>query len=133
MKQTDILTKVTQVNGWVSRLHKLHESKLPFVSRIEFIRSKLPKFSTHISGVYNKISTLFPANCRPPCGLIYPSLVHIYPSRQSAAITLSPGVVSQTASRPRVAHISISKKQVAFLYHSRREGKIHSGICNTVR
>ena len=31
--------------------HDLHESKLPFVSRIEFIRSKLSNFSAHVSGV----------------------------------------------------------------------------------
>ena len=29
----------------------MHESKFPFVSRIEFIRSKLSNFSTHVSGV----------------------------------------------------------------------------------
>ena len=29
----------------------LHESKFPFVSRIEFIRSKLSNFSAHVSGV----------------------------------------------------------------------------------
>ena len=34
-----------------SRLHKLRQSKLPFVSRIDFIRSKLSIFSAHISGV----------------------------------------------------------------------------------
>ena len=34
-----------------SRLHELHESNLPFVSRIEFIRSKLSNFSAHVSGV----------------------------------------------------------------------------------
>ena len=34
-----------------SRLHELHESKFPFVSRIEFIRSKLSDFSAHVSGV----------------------------------------------------------------------------------
>ena len=34
-----------------SRLHELHESKLPFVSRIEFIRSKLSNFSAHVYGV----------------------------------------------------------------------------------
>ena len=33
-----------------SRLHELHESKFPFVSRIEFIRSKLSNFSAHVSG-----------------------------------------------------------------------------------
>ena len=34
-----------------SRLHELHESKLPFVSCIEFIRPKLSTFSVHVSGV----------------------------------------------------------------------------------
>ena len=34
-----------------SRLHELHESKLTFVSRIEFIRSKHSNFSAHVSGV----------------------------------------------------------------------------------
>ena len=34
-----------------SRLHELHESKFPFVSRIEFIRSKLSIFSAHVYGV----------------------------------------------------------------------------------
>ena len=33
-----------------SRLHELHESKFPFVSRIEFIRSKLSNFSAHVYG-----------------------------------------------------------------------------------
>ena len=34
-----------------SGLHELHESKFPFVSRIEFIRSKLSNFSAHVYGV----------------------------------------------------------------------------------
>ena len=34
-----------------SRLHELLESKFPFVSRIEFIRSKLSNFSAHVYGV----------------------------------------------------------------------------------
>ena len=33
-----------------SRLHELHESKFPFVSRIECIRSKLSNFSAHVYG-----------------------------------------------------------------------------------
>ena len=33
-----------------SRLHQLHESKFTFVSRIEFIRSKLSNLSAHVSG-----------------------------------------------------------------------------------
>ena len=41
-----------------SRLHELHESKFPFVSRIEFIRSKLSNFSAHV----NVVSVRF----RPP-------------------------------------------------------------------
>ena len=35
----------------LNRLHELPESKLPFVFRIEFIRSKLSNFSAHVSGV----------------------------------------------------------------------------------
>ena len=46
MKQTEFLTHATHVNG-------LHESKFPFVSRIEFIRSKLSNFSAHVYGVSN--------------------------------------------------------------------------------
>ena len=34
-----------------SRLHELHEPKFPFVSRIQFIRSKLSYFSAHVYGV----------------------------------------------------------------------------------
>ena len=34
-----------------SRLHELHESKFPFVSRIEFIRSTLLNLSAHVYGV----------------------------------------------------------------------------------
>ena len=34
-----------------SRLHEVHESKFPFLSRIEFIRSKLSNFSAHVYGV----------------------------------------------------------------------------------
>ena len=37
-----------------SRLHELHESKFPFVSRIEFIRSKHSNFSAHVSGVMDR-------------------------------------------------------------------------------
>ena len=37
-----------------SRLHELHEFKLPFVSRIEFIRSELSNCSAHVSGVCNR-------------------------------------------------------------------------------
>ena len=34
-----------------SGLHELHESKFPFVTRIEIIRSKLSNFSAHVYGV----------------------------------------------------------------------------------
>ena len=34
-----------------SRLHELHESKLTFILRIEFIRLKLANFSAYVSGV----------------------------------------------------------------------------------
>ena len=45
-------SKVTAGDGAVpGRLHELHESKFPFVSRIEFIRSKLSNFSAHVYGV----------------------------------------------------------------------------------
>ena len=37
--------------GVTGALHELRESKFPFVSRIEFIRSKLPNFSAHVFGV----------------------------------------------------------------------------------
>ena len=48
-KQTEVLAHATCVNGWFP--HELHESKLPFVYRIEFIRSKLSNFSAHVSGI----------------------------------------------------------------------------------
>ena len=34
-----------------SGLHELHDSKVPFVSSIEFIHSKLSNFSAHVCGV----------------------------------------------------------------------------------
>ena len=37
-----------------SRLHELHESKLLFVGRTEFIRSKLSIFSAHVSVVFTR-------------------------------------------------------------------------------
>ena len=44
-----------------SRLLELHVSKLPFVSRIEFLRSKLLDFSAHVSGVTYSAATRQPA------------------------------------------------------------------------
>ena len=43
-----------------SRLHELHESKFPFVTRIEFIRSKFSIFSAYVSGV-SDFHVCFPA------------------------------------------------------------------------
>ena len=48
-----VLTYVTHVNG-----QGLHESKLPFVSRIAFIRSKLSNFSAQVSGVSDILQAL---------------------------------------------------------------------------
>ena len=39
-----------------SRLHELHESEFPFVSRIEFIRSKVSNFSAHVYGITTGIT-----------------------------------------------------------------------------
>ena len=53
-----------------SRLHVLHESKFPFVLRIEFIRSRLSNFSAHVSGVsgnglgWRQLSVGWPGNYR---------------------------------------------------------------------
>ena len=43
MKETEVLAHVTH-EFWTSRLYELHESKLTFLSRIEFIRSKFSIF-----------------------------------------------------------------------------------------
>ena len=52
MKQTEILTRANSCERLgTTRSHELHESKFPFVSRIEFIRSKLSNFSAHVYGV----------------------------------------------------------------------------------
>ena len=52
-----------------SRLHELHESKFPFVSRIEFIRSKLSNFSAHVSGVTVDIDGSPAVAVGPPIGV----------------------------------------------------------------
>ena len=58
MKQTEILTHCNSCKRLgTSRLHELHESKFPFVSRIEFIRSKLSNFSAHVSVVIEAPTT----------------------------------------------------------------------------
>ena len=49
-----------------SRLQELHESKFPFVSRIEFIRSKLSNFSAHHFGMHFAGYRLF-TDCRIGC------------------------------------------------------------------
>ena len=38
-------------------LHEIHESKLPFISHIDFMCSKLSNFSTHVSGVIDTCVT----------------------------------------------------------------------------
>ena len=48
-----------------SRLHELHESKFLFVSRIEFIRSKLSNFSAHVSGVTDRPDSRLTSLSRP--------------------------------------------------------------------
>ena len=59
----EILLSFERIN--TSRLHELHESKLPFVSRITFIRSKLSIFSAHVSDIsYHCRVTLAPAALR---------------------------------------------------------------------
>ena len=56
-----------------SRLHELHESKFPFVSRIEFIRSKLSNFSAHVSGVMDSSSGTPP----PPLSAPRPTMAQL--------------------------------------------------------
>ena len=46
-----------------SRLHELHESKLPFVSRIEFIRSKLSNFLLMYPGSVKSQRRVWPDRC----------------------------------------------------------------------
>ena len=47
------------INECNTVLHELHESKYLFVSRIEFIRSKLSNFSAHVSGVADGVRTMW--------------------------------------------------------------------------
>ena len=54
-----------------SRLHELHESKFPFVSRIEFIRSKLSNFSAHVYGISGVKSMLSLVAGSPAHGRIW--------------------------------------------------------------
>ena len=61
-----------------SRLHELHESKFPFVSRIEFIRSKLSNFSAHVYGVTIYRET-FPIEDSLPLGTQSHSLIRSPP------------------------------------------------------
>ena len=48
-----------------SRLHELLKSKCPFVTRIEFIRSKLSNCSARVSGVAVSTSSLWPSPATP--------------------------------------------------------------------
>ena len=70
-----------------SRLHELHESKFPFVSRIEFIRSKLSNFSAHVQS-----GSLFDS---PFCG--------------SADASVSPGCVFQAGANMIVSGSAVVK------------------------
>ena len=63
-----------------SRLHEPHGSKFPFVSRIEFIRSKLSNFSAHVYGV---------SVCSGPPGLQVPSAL--------PTSSLLPGLIEDSA------------------------------------
>ena len=47
----EILTPATHINGWLPAVYMSGMSQNLFVSRIEFIRSKLSNFSAHVSGV----------------------------------------------------------------------------------
>ena len=61
-----------------SRLHELHESKFPFVSRIEFIRSKLSNLSAHVYGVIVDCHNSVPPTSRrrrPPLWETYPRAI----------------------------------------------------------
>ena len=67
--QTEILTHVTRLGTRLgtSRLYALHESKFPFVSRIEFIRSKLSNFLLMYPGsVFLPLITEGVTDCRRP-------------------------------------------------------------------
>ena len=41
-----------------NRLHELHESRLSFVTRIEFIRPKFSNLSAYVSGVIAKFGEI---------------------------------------------------------------------------
>ena len=56
-----------------SRLHELHESKFPLVSRIEFVGSKLSNSSAHVSGVADSGRTGGAANIATACHLSLPA------------------------------------------------------------
>ena len=96
--------------GWkrleTSRLHEIHESKLPFVAHIKSIRSKPSNVSAHISGVTvfrvcrRHLMTLTPGAAGPVIGAVFPA--------PSAWFRLGPGLVhadpiSQAAMASRVA------------------------------
>ena len=57
-------------------MHELRESKFPFVSRIEFFRSKLSNLSAHVSGISGQaalMSQQFHVGChRAPAAAAQP-------------------------------------------------------------
>ena len=69
MKQTEILTHATHVNGW-DQPFELYESKFPFVSRIEFISSKLSHFSAHVYGVTEPMWSVEIFSLRPTVAVV---------------------------------------------------------------
>ena len=82
-------------------IHALHESKVPVVSGIEFIRSKLSNLSVHVSGGSAELTLCQPGSCLlhvlrgspgavPPCTTSVPrALFEISHHRCSAAFSSS--------------------------------------------
>ena len=82
-----------------SRLHELHESKFPLVSRIEFIRSKLSNFSAHVYGVIGR-GLLGPmVVCGGPAGASGPMLSPICDIRFSISGRLDCPIGSSRSDR----------------------------------
>ena len=86
-----------------SRLHKLHESKCPFASRIEFIRPNLSNLSAHVSGSPLGI-------CRASVSLVRP--YSLRPNLVSSASTFA-GPRSRFRSRRRGVRSPIQRARPA--------------------
>ena len=83
-----------------SRLHELHESKFPFVSRIEFIRSKLSNFSAH---VYEVVTALYRSAVRVGVLCCEPSLSACYHLPRVASAWHPPPLQRDSPSGPLTA------------------------------